>query len=220
VRRSRHAGNEAVYQYTETDLALAVANCTRTELFPSRRTTRRCRRSRTRRRRWIRLRPQTKTRARAALLTTRFARRLTALWATSRYTLATMYRPLEADYGDEAKDHGGVHLRSDRRLRPRRGQGLCVDLSRRKRSGAGRIPAWILFRTEVDNNLQEILVTGAVPESSQQLRTGRYLYARITWSTCRTPTVRCWRWTRIGDQSFLYVAAAHGAGFACAPRSR
>jgi RND family efflux transporter MFP subunit len=67
---------------------------------------------------------------------------------------------------------------------------------------------------EVDNNLQGILVKAPVPRSSQQLRNGQILNARITWSTAQTPTVPVLAVTRIGDQSFLYVAAAQGAGYA------
>ena len=67
---------------------------------------------------------------------------------------------------------------------------------------------------EVDNNLQGILVKAPVPRSSQQLRNGQILNARITWSTAQTPTVPVLAVTRIGDQSFLYVAAAQGSGFA------
>jgi hypothetical protein len=37
--------------------------------------------------------------------------------------------------------------------------------------------------------------------------------ARITWSTDRTPTVPVLAVTRIGGQTFVYVAAAQGAGY-------
>lgn len=67
---------------------------------------------------------------------------------------------------------------------------------------------------QVDNNLQGILVKAPVPKSSQQLRNGQILNARITWSTAQTPTVPVLAVTRIGGQSFLYVAAAQGSGFA------
>jgi hypothetical protein len=57
-------------------------------------------------------------------------------------------------------------------------------------------------------------VKAPVPKASQQLRNGQILNARITWSTAQTPTVPVLAVTRIGDQSFLYVAAAQGKGFA------
>jgi hypothetical protein len=45
-------------------------------------------------------------------------------------------------------------------------------------------------------------------------RNGQIVNARITWSTDPTPTVPVLAVTRIGGQTFVYVAAAKGSGFA------
>jgi exosome complex RNA-binding protein Csl4 len=67
---------------------------------------------------------------------------------------------------------------------------------------------------EVDDNLQGILAKASIPASSQQLRNGQIVNARVTWSSAQTPTVPILAVSRIGGQSFLYVAAAKGTGFA------
>lgn len=66
---------------------------------------------------------------------------------------------------------------------------------------------------EVDNNLQGILAKAAVPKASEQLRNGQIVNARITWSTSQTPTVPVLAVTRIGGQSFVYIAAPKGSGY-------
>ena len=113
---------------------------------------------------------------------------------------------------DEAKDlEAYIYVPTERAAEAR--TGLAVDLL--DASGAVLAHTSLDFVSpEVDNNLQGILVKAPVPRSSQQLRNGQILNARITWSTSQTPTVPVLAVTRIGDQSFLYVAAAHGAGFA------
>jgi RND family efflux transporter MFP subunit len=67
---------------------------------------------------------------------------------------------------------------------------------------------------EVDNDLQGILAKAPIPRSSQQLRNGQIVNARITWSTAQVPTIPVLAVTRIGGQSFVYVAAAQGGGYA------
>jgi len=69
---------------------------------------------------------------------------------------------------------------------------------------------------EVDNGLQGILAKAPIPalKSAERLRNGQMVNARITWSSSRTPTVPVLAVTRIGGQSFVYVAAAQGAGYA------
>jgi hypothetical protein len=61
--------------------------------------------------------------------------------------------------------------------------------------------------------LQGILAKAPVPKASQQLRNGQILNARITWSAAQTPTVPVLAVSRIGGQSFVYVAAAQGQGY-------
>ena len=92
------AGHRAATSGPSTSTTRATSsarrNYTRTASSPSRRTTRRCRRSRTPRRRWIRRRRRP-GRSANSLRTTRFARRLTELWATSRSTWATTSRRVQ-----------------------------------------------------------------------------------------------------------------------------
>lgn len=66
---------------------------------------------------------------------------------------------------------------------------------------------------EVDNNLQGILAKAPIPRASQRLRNGQILNARITWATDRKATVPVLAVTRIGGQSFVYVAAPQGSGY-------
>ena len=66
---------------------------------------------------------------------------------------------------------------------------------------------------EVDNDLQGILAKASIPKSSERLRNGQIVNARITWSTAQTATVPVLAVTRIGGQSFVYVAAPKGRGF-------
>jgi len=67
---------------------------------------------------------------------------------------------------------------------------------------------------EVDNDLQGILAKAPIPKASERLRNGQIVNARITWGTSQTPTIPVLAVTRIGGQTFVYVAAAQGAGFA------
>ena len=67
---------------------------------------------------------------------------------------------------------------------------------------------------EVDNNLQGILAKAPIPKSSQRLRNGQIVNARITWDTAQKPTVPVLAVTRIGGQTFVYVAASQGSGYA------
>jgi RND family efflux transporter MFP subunit len=67
---------------------------------------------------------------------------------------------------------------------------------------------------QVDNDLQGILAKAAVPSSSERLRNQQIVNARITWGTSQTPTVPVLAVTRIGGQTFVYVAAPQGSGYA------
>jgi RND family efflux transporter MFP subunit len=66
---------------------------------------------------------------------------------------------------------------------------------------------------EVDNDLQGILAKASIPTSTQRLRNGQIVNARITWDMSRTPTVPVLAVTRIGGQSFVYVAEPKGSGY-------
>ena len=66
---------------------------------------------------------------------------------------------------------------------------------------------------EVDNDLQGILAKAPVPKSSERLRNGQIVNARVTWNTAQTATIPILAVTRIGGQSFVYVAAPRSGGF-------
>ncbi len=91
--------------------------------------------------------------------------------------------------------------------------GLPVDIL--DASGAVLTKTKIDFVSpEVDNGLQSILAKADVTKSGQKLRNAQVVNARITWSTKPTPSVPILAVTRIGGQTFVYVAAAKGNGFA------
>ena len=90
--------------------------------------------------------------------------------------------------------------------------GLGVDLL--DSSGAVLAHSTIYFVSpQVDNNLQGILAKAPIPKSSERLRNGQIVNARITWDVERKPTVPVLAVTRIGGQSFVYVATPQGSGF-------
>jgi len=90
--------------------------------------------------------------------------------------------------------------------------GLAVDLL--DESGTVLAHTSIDFVSpEVDNGLQGILAKAAIPKASERLRNGQIVNARITWSTAQKPTVPVLAVTRIGGQTFVYVAAAQGGGY-------
>ncbi|MGA1980829.1 MAG: efflux RND transporter periplasmic adaptor subunit [Acidobacteriaceae bacterium] len=91
--------------------------------------------------------------------------------------------------------------------------GLPVDLL--DESGTVLAHSNLYFVSpEVDNDLQGILAKAPIPKSSERLRSGQIVNARITWSTARTATVPVLAVTRIGGQSFVYIAAPRGPGYA------
>jgi RND family efflux transporter MFP subunit len=80
--------------------------------------------------------------------------------------------------------------------------GLAVDLT--DESGAVLAHTTVDFVSpQVDNNLQGILAKAAIPKTSQRLRNGQIVNARVTWGTTQTPTVPVLAVTRIGGQSFV-----------------
>jgi len=112
---------------------------------------------------------------------------------------------------DEDKDlEAYIYLPTERASEAR--NGLAVDLL--DANGAVMAHTSLNFVSpEVDNNLQGILAKAPVPKASQQLRNGQILNARITWSAAQAPTVPVLAVSRIGDESFVYEAAAQGPGF-------
>jgi RND family efflux transporter MFP subunit len=65
---------------------------------------------------------------------------------------------------------------------------------------------------QVDNGLQGILVKAPVHKSLDKFRNEQLVKARVVWSTAPTPTVPVLAVTRIGGQSFVYVAADSDKG--------
>jgi hypothetical protein len=64
----------------------------------------------------------------------------------------------------------------------------------------------------VDNGLQSVLVKAAIPHTAQTLRNAQIVKASVIWSTSPTPTVPVLAITRIGGQTFVYVAQSNGKG--------
>ena len=65
---------------------------------------------------------------------------------------------------------------------------------------------------QVDNGLQSVLAKAPIPTSAA-VRNGQLVNARVTFSTSPKPTVPVLAVTRIGGQTFVYVAAPKGNGF-------
>ena len=59
---------------------------------------------------------------------------------------------------------------------------------------------------QVDNAIQGILVKAPIHTSLDKFRNAQLVKARVVWSTAPAPTVPVLAVTRIGGQSFVYVA--------------
>ncbi len=112
---------------------------------------------------------------------------------------------------DENKDlEAYIYVPTERAAQVR--DGLAVDLL--DETGAVLAHSAVNFVSpQVDNGLQGILAKAPIPKSSQRLRNGQIVNARITWSTAQTPTVPILAITRIGGQSFVYIAAPQKSGY-------
>jgi RND family efflux transporter MFP subunit len=64
----------------------------------------------------------------------------------------------------------------------------------------------------VDNGLQGILVKAPLQATTNKFRTAQLVKARVIWSTEPTPTVPVLAITRIGGQSFVFVAQSGDKG--------
>jgi RND family efflux transporter MFP subunit len=67
---------------------------------------------------------------------------------------------------------------------------------------------------QVDNGLQSILAKAPIPRGSKGLRTEQLVKARVTWNTNPAPVVPVLAVTRVGGQSFVFVAEQKGDGYA------
>ncbi len=65
---------------------------------------------------------------------------------------------------------------------------------------------------QVDNALQSILVKAPIHKSLDTFRNAQLVKARVVWSTAPAPTVPVLAVTRIGGQSFVYVATQNDKG--------
>jgi len=65
---------------------------------------------------------------------------------------------------------------------------------------------------QVDNALQGILVKAPIHAPLDRFRNSQLVKARVVWSTSQAPTVPVLAITRIGGQSFVYVAASSDNG--------
>ena len=103
-----------------------------------------------------------------------------------------------------------IYLPTERAAQVR--TGLAVDLL--DTTGAVLAHSTIDFVSpQVDNGLQSVLAKAPIPASTQ-LRNGQLVNARVTFAVNQKPTVPVLAVTRIGGQSFVYVAAPKGDGFA------
>lgn len=67
---------------------------------------------------------------------------------------------------------------------------------------------------QVDNGLQSILAKAPIPRGAKGLRTEQLVKARVTWNTNPSPVVPVLAVTRIGGQTFVFVAAQNEKGYA------
>jgi RND family efflux transporter MFP subunit len=65
---------------------------------------------------------------------------------------------------------------------------------------------------QVDNAIQGILVKAPIHSSLDKFRNAQLVKARVVWSTAPAPTIPVLSVTRIGGQSFVYVATQDGQG--------
>ena len=72
---------------------------------------------------------------------------------------------------------------------------------------------------QVDNALQGILVKAPIHASLERLRNSQLVKARVVWSTAPAPTVPVLAVTRIGGQSFVYLAVPSGNGHVAKQRA-
>ena len=111
---------------------------------------------------------------------------------------------------DENRDlEAYIYIPTDRAASVR--NGLAVDLLDESGNVLGKT-AIDFVSPQVDNNLQGLLVKAPIPKSSERLRNGQIVNARVTWGTTQQPTVPVLAVTRIGGQDFVYVVAAGPKG--------
>lgn len=121
-------------------------------------------------------------------------------------TTSTMLTTVDANKDLEAY----IYIPTERASEVR--TGLAVDLL--DNSGKRIESTSIDFVSpQVDSNLQEILAKAPVHSSPEVLRNAQMITARVIWSTKPLPVVPVLAVTRIGSQSFVYVAQGQGGHF-------
>jgi RND family efflux transporter MFP subunit len=112
---------------------------------------------------------------------------------------------------DENKDlEAYIYIPTDRASQVRK--GLPVDIV--DTDGNVLAKSTISFISpQVDNGLQSILAKAEIPRSTELLRNQQLVKARITWSTAPAPVVPVLAVTRIGGQTFVFVAEPKGDGY-------
>ncbi len=90
--------------------------------------------------------------------------------------------------------------------------GLAVDLL--DNSGKLLESTWIDFVSpQVDSTLQAILAKAPVHSSPEVLRNAQMVTARVIWNTRPMPVVPVLAVTRVGSQSFVFVAQSQSGHF-------
>ena len=90
--------------------------------------------------------------------------------------------------------------------------GLPVDIL--DSEGNVLVKSTIRFLSpQVDNGLQSILAKAEIPHNGPKLRTQQLVKARVTWSMAPVPVVPVIAVTRIGGQTFVFIAAPKGDGY-------
>jgi RND family efflux transporter MFP subunit len=72
---------------------------------------------------------------------------------------------------------------------------------------------------QVDNSIQGVLVKAPIHAKLDRFRNAQLVKARVVWSTAPTPTVPVLAVTRIGGQSFVYVASGTDKGMVAKQRA-
>jgi RND family efflux transporter MFP subunit len=66
---------------------------------------------------------------------------------------------------------------------------------------------------QVDNQLQGVLVKAPVTSANEKLRNLQIVRARVTWSVSPQPVIPVLAVTRLGSQTFVFVAQSTGKGY-------
>jgi RND family efflux transporter MFP subunit len=91
-------------------------------------------------------------------------------------------------------------------------QGLPVEIL--DSTGNTLVKSKISFLSpQVDNGLQSILAKAEIPRTAEILRNQQLVTARVTWSTAPAPVVPVLAVSRVGGQTFVFLATSKGDGY-------